>query len=170
MDGISPITAPLYVPQYSGTSTVSSPAPAAADSVTLSSGDASANANVYSAPDPAFAALLQADPALAQDYAQESQFGFTDPVLAYDDTLGSTTHAGTTASATPAADPATVANQVALSALNFNNSVASALLGSTSTFFTGASMANLLNTTGTAALAYLTPQAAQASGSVDAIA
>jgi hypothetical protein len=31
-------------------------------------------------------------------------------------------------------------------------------------------MANLLNTTGTAALAYLTPQAAQANGSVDAIA
>jgi hypothetical protein len=83
MDGISPITAPLYAAQYSGMSTASSPAPAAADSVTLSGGDASANdANVYSAPDPAFAALLQADPALAQNYAQESQFGFTDPVLA----------------------------------------------------------------------------------------
>jgi hypothetical protein len=63
-----------------------------------------------------------------------------------------------------------VANQVALSALNFNNSVASALLGSTSTFFTGAAWPTCSIRPGPRHWRTFTPQAAQANGSVDAIA
>jgi hypothetical protein len=171
MDGISSIGATAYFPSSAQINTVSPPVTVPqVDTVTLSGDDPSSSgaANVYS-PDAGFTALMQTDPGLAQDYAADAQFGYSNDVLASDDTLTSTDQSATTQSTTTD-DSATLAAKVDLSTLNFNGSVASALFGATdasSVFFTGASMSNLLTSQGSAALAYLTPQAAAQSGSVN---
>jgi len=173
MDGISGVGTPgtAYVPQFTATSAARSPsAPSAVDTVTLSGDDPSSGgaSTVYS-PDAGFTALMQADPGLAQDYAADAQFGYSDDVLASDDTLTSTERVAATDTAV-SQDALATAQKVDLSTLNLTGGVASALFGASdasSVFFTGASMSNLLTSQGWAALAYLTPQAAAQSGSVN---
>jgi hypothetical protein len=177
MDGIASVSTPTYFsPTTTSAPSTDAPATTAVDSISLSGADASNLANIYSAPDPAFAALLQSDAALAQDYADASQnqFGFDDPVLASDDTLPAAGQPSTASSPTATTDSVTVDQKVALGALTFEGSVTSALFGASSSadansiVFMGSSMNSLLTANGTAALAYLTPQAAAAGASVNA--
>jgi hypothetical protein len=109
-------------------------------------------------------------------------FGYTNAVLANDDTLpvAPTPATTTTTTTSPAVAPATTTTaqpqstptqKVELGNLQWESQLAAALLPSPSTgvssvFFTGASMAGLLNAHGVGALAYLTPQGAPASGSI----
>jgi hypothetical protein len=111
-------------------------------------------------------------------------FGYTNSVLANDDTLkaappasaATPTAAVAPAATTPAAKAAATATptqKVELGNLQWESQLANALLpatsllgGASSVFFSGGSMANLLNTQGTAAMAYLTPQGAPPLGSV----
>jgi hypothetical protein len=174
MNAVSAISATSYIPQMTApdpasAGTASAP-PLETNLIALSGADTSAgDPNVYTAPDRAFASLLQSDPSLAQDYAAESQFGFSDPVIAMDDTLSMSSDrsaASTMSMSVPNA--MTVAEQTALGSLDFTSGVGGALFGSvsdaSSALFMGAGMATLLNANGSSALAYLTPQAAAAAG------
>jgi hypothetical protein len=171
MDSISGVSSTTYLPQSTASTSTSTSTPVSvpvpADSVTLSDASDAASSGVYS-PDAGFTSLLQADPGLAQDYAADSQFGFDNPTLSSDDTLSPSED---TTNTSASSDVEAAAVKTELSALNFTGGVASALLGgmqnSSSVFFMGASMSNLLTANGSAALAYLTPQAASTSGSVD---
>jgi hypothetical protein len=178
MDSIAPINSSTYVSVASSQSSQPPVAPntPVADSISLSGVDASNLAGIYAAPDPTFAALLQSDAGLAQDFAisSQAQFGFDDTVLATDDTLPAAAQTATTPLGDSSTDSVAVAQKVALGALSFEGGVAGALFGAQSSaepstlFFMGSSMNSLLTANGTAALAYLTPQAASAGASVNA--
>jgi hypothetical protein len=179
MDPITPLGTPTYLNPPPTSTASQSPAPATpsvpVDSISLSEADADNLANIYSAPDASFVTLLQNDPELAQAYSLSSQdqFGFDDLVLSTDDTLPAASPSSTTATAAPSTESAAVDQKVALGALAFDGGVTAALFGTQSSadpsaiFFMGASMNNLLTARGTAALAYLTPQAAAAGASVN---
>jgi hypothetical protein len=115
-------------------------------------------------------------------------FGYTNSVLAYDDTLKTrptsttpvvpastpTTTSTTTAAGTAAAlAAATTAQKVELGNLAWDSDIATALFASSApdattgaAFFTGATLVGLLSTQNAAALAYLTPQATAPAGTI----
>jgi hypothetical protein len=109
-----------------------------------------------------------------------AQFGYTNSVLAYDDTLPTATPPATATAASPPATTAasitasaTTAQKVELGNLTFEGQMASALFASSpsaadpsTVFFGGGTMASLLNNQGAAALSYLTPQGAPTIGSI----
>lgn len=199
MDSISPVGIASYIPPLAPitTSTVASPLVSPpTDSVAISGASAGGldQTGLYPAPDPAFAAFLKSDPALAKDFAAGSvnPFGFDNGVLSQDDTLASSPSASTAGSSGAAATPPTASSLAArglaamaaesinlatmASTVPVSSPLTNALFGITSptpadpsaVFFSGGSMANLLNAQGSAAMAYLTPQAqaaAAASGS-----
>ena len=164
MDGISSLTSLGYVPQLFGGATASSPTSAGTSTPTdsFSLTGQTPSTNLYAPPDPAFAALMQSDPTLAQDYTAVSQ-----SVATSDQAAASSVSAPATS---PNPPTPTTTPQLELAPLAVESSVVTALFGGSSdsssmgSLFSGAAMTSMLSNNGAAAMAYLSPQTPATSG------